>query len=130
MPPGPPPPGQPGGYGGGGGGWGGGYGGGFSGGPMGMRGMRRQHPIETKPFLLTSEFGLLALALIGLFITTIADNSVDSRAFWTYATVLLSAYMLSRGIAKSGTKSRSWDPREDPDLLRRGQSGSQGGGEQ
>jgi hypothetical protein len=31
--------------------------------------------------------------------------------------------MLSRGIAKSGTKSRSWDPREDPDLLRRGGDG-------
>jgi hypothetical protein len=104
-----------------------GYGGGWGrGGMMGARGPRPTYPIETKPFFLTSEFLLGVLAFLGLLITSLISDSIDARAFWTLLTVLLSFYMLSRGIAKSGTKSRSWDPREDPELLRR--SGGSGAG--
>ena len=114
-PGGPPAGGPPPGYGGGPGY--GGYGGGFGRGPgMGMgMGMRRPYggPIETKPFLLTSEFWFLLLALIALLITTLTNSDIDARMFWILTTVLLSFYMLSRGIAKSGTRSRAWDPRED-----------------
>jgi hypothetical protein len=56
----------------------------------------------------------------GLLITTLTNDDIDARRFWELTVALLIGYMLSRGIAKSGTKSRSWDPREDPDLLRRG----------
>ena len=95
-----------------------GYGGGW--GRGGMYGRPRPNfPIETKPFLLTSEFILPLLAWVGLLITTLTNDDIDARAFWTLTTALLIGYMLSRGFAKSGTKSRSWDPREDPDLLRR-----------
>ena len=98
------------------------YGGGRGG--MGMYGGRRQSfPIETKPFFLTSEFVLPLLAWFGLLITTLSDDSIDARGFWYLTTALLIGYMLSRGIAKSGTKSHSWDPREDPELLRRGDGG-------
>ena len=119
-PGGPPPAGPPPGYGGGPGY--GGYGGGF--GPrmgMGMgMGMRRPTgPIETKPFLLTSEFWFLLLALIALLITTLTNEVVDAWRFWLLTTVLLAFYMLSRGIAKSGTRSRAWDPREDLEPGRR-----------
>jgi hypothetical protein len=48
----------------------------------------------------------------------IAD-AVGTSDFTILTVILTFGYMLSRGIAKSGTKSRSWDPREDPDLLRR-----------
>ena len=92
------------------GGWGPGYGYGFG-------GMRRQFPIETKPFFLTSEFAGTLLAIIALGITAAADNSIDSRFFWGFTTIMVAFYVLSRGIAKSGTKSRAWDPRED--LIRR-----------
>ena len=91
---------------------------------MGMGGgygrARQSYPIETKPFFLTSEFVLPLLAWFGLLITTLTNDDIDARRFWELTVALLIGYMLSRGIAKSGTKSRSWDPREDPDLLRRG----------
>jgi len=90
----------------------------------GMYGGRRQSfPSETKPFFLTSEFVFPLLAWFGLLITTVSDDSIDARGFWYLTVALLIGYMLSRGIAKSGTKSRSWDPREDPELLRRGDGG-------
>jgi hypothetical protein len=109
-----------GGPGGGGGGYGGPGGGGYGGGGwgrgmgmgMGMR-PRPNYPVETKPFLATSEFGLAILAWLGLLITTLTNDDIDARLFWILTTVILSFYMLSRGIAKSGTKSRAWDPRED-----------------
>ena len=108
------------------GGYGGpGYGrmGGGMGMGMGMMRPRRQYPIETKPFFLTSEFAALVISIIALLITAAVDNSIDSRIFWYLTTVLVGLYMLSRGIAKSGTRSHSSDPREDIDLMRRGESG-------
>jgi hypothetical protein len=90
-----------------------------SGGGVYGRPMRSSYPIETKPFFLTSEFLFPLLAWLGLLITTLVNDDIDARRFWYLTVALLIGYMLSRGIAKSGTKSRSWDPREDPDLLRR-----------
>lgn len=104
--------GGPGGGGYGGGGYGGGWGRGMGMG-MGMGRPRPNYPVETKPFLATSEFGLAILAWLGLLITTLSNDDVDARLFWILTTIILSFYMLSRGIAKSGTKSRAWDPRED-----------------
>jgi len=95
----------------------GGYGRGMSMGGYGR--VRPSYPIETKPFFLTSEFLFPLLAWFGLLITTLVNDTIDARRFWELTVALLIGYMLSRGIAKSGTKSRSWDPREDPDLLRR-----------
>jgi hypothetical protein len=80
-------------------------------------------PIETKPFFLTSEFAAVVLAIIALAITAGADDSIDAWRFWILATVLVSFYVLSRGIAKSGTKSRSFDPREE---LLRGRGAGEG----
>ncbi len=75
--------------------------------------MRPVHPVETKPFFLTSEFWGTVALIIGLAITAGTSESVDARLFWILATGITAAYLLSRGIAKSGTKSRSWDPREE-----------------
>jgi hypothetical protein len=77
---------------------------------------RRDYPIETKPFFLTSEFLIFAVATLALLITTGVDNSIDSRFFWYIEAVFVAFYMLSRGLAKAGTKSLAPDPRED--LLR------------
>ena len=89
---------------------------------MGMMRPRRNYPIETKPFFLTSEFAAFLIAVLALLITAAVDNSIDSRIFWYLTTALVGLYMLSRGIAKSGTRSHSTDPREDIDL-RRGDTG-------
>jgi hypothetical protein len=99
-----------------------GYGPGYAGGYGGGR-PRRQYPIETKPFFLTSEFAALVISIIALAITAAVDNSIDSWRFWLLATPLISIYMLSRGIAKSGTRSMSFDPRESLELGRRGGDG-------
>ena len=102
------------------GGWGGGYG---HGGPWGA-GRRRSYPIETKPFFLTSEFAVFLIAEIALVITAVSSDSIDAWRFWILSTVLVSLYMLSRGVAKSGTKSRAFDPREELDIGRRESGGA------
>ena len=79
---------------------------------------RTQYTSETKPFFLTSEFLVYVLFLMGLGIGTATSDDVDPRLFWILATVATAFYMLSRGIAKSGTRSRAYDPREDLDVGR------------
>jgi hypothetical protein len=79
---------------------------------------RSQYSSETKPFFLTSEFLVFLLFLMGLGIATATEESIDPQRFWNLATVITAAYMLSRGIAKSGSRSRARDPREDLDLGR------------
>ena len=76
-------------------------------------GMRQQYPIETKPFFLTSEFWGSVALIVGLAIAAGSSDGIDDRLFWILAAAITIGYVLSRGIAKSGTKSRSWDPRED-----------------
>jgi len=74
---------------------------------------RSRNPIETKPFFLTSEFVLGVIAVIALLITAATNHTLGARFFWIWTSVILAAYMISRGIAKAGTRSRSYDPRED-----------------
>jgi hypothetical protein len=77
---------------------------------------RTSYTSETKPFFLTSEFLVFILYLMGLGIAASTSPSIDARLFWILATVAVSFYMLSRGLAKAGTRSRARDPREDLDL--------------
>ncbi len=75
-------------------------------------GLARRFPIETKPFFLTSEFFGTLLLIVAMAIGAASHEDFDSRLFWILTTAVVSAYLLSRGIAKSGTKSRAADPRE------------------
>jgi hypothetical protein len=79
---------------------------------------RTAYTSETKPFFLTSEFLVFVLYLMGLGIAASTSPSIDARLFWILATIATSVYMLSRGVAKAGTRSRAYDPREDLDLGR------------
>jgi hypothetical protein len=79
---------------------------------------RHVHDTETRPFFVTSEFLVYVLLLMGLGITAGSSPSIDARFFWEWATLATIAYMLSRGFAKSGSRSRAWDPREDLDTDR------------
>jgi hypothetical protein len=74
--------------------------------------LRRQYPIETKPFFLTSEFAAAVVAVLALAITAGASESIDAWRFWLLTTAITVGYLLSRGIAKSGTRSNASDPRE------------------
>lgn len=83
--------------------------------PWAMR-MRRQYPIETKPFFLTSEFVGAVLAIAGVAITAAASDAFGAWRAWILITAVLVGYMVSRGIAKSGTRSHADDPRESFDF--------------
>lgn len=83
--------------------------------PSGMR-PRRGFPTETKPFFLTSEFVGSILAIAGLAITAASSDSFGAWRAWILLTAVTAAYPVSRGIAKSGTRSHASDPREQLDL--------------
>ena len=77
---------------------------------------RRIYPIETKPFFLTSEFVGAVLAIAGIAITAASSDAFGAWRAWILITAVLVGYMVSRGIAKSGTRSHADDPREHLDL--------------
>src|SRR5215204_3830585 len=58
---------------------------------------------ETKWALLTTEFwAMLGLIVATLIAAAVSDSLNDVRA-WTLVTVIGAAYIVSRGLAKSGT---------------------------
>ena len=77
---------------------------------------RRSYPIETKPFFLTSEFVGAVLAIAGIAITAAASDAFGAWRAWILISAITGAYLISRGIAKSGTRSHADDPREHLDL--------------
>ena len=79
---------------------------------------RRSYPIETKPFFLTSEFVGAVLAIAGIAITAASSDAFGAWRAWILITAITVGYMVSRGIAKSGTRSHADDPREHLDLGR------------
>ncbi|MDX6452847.1 MAG: hypothetical protein QOH16_2896 [Gaiellaceae bacterium] len=83
--------------------------------PFGMR-PRRNYPIETKPFFLTSEFAISLIAAIAIAITAASSHAFGAWRAWILVTAIVVAYNISRGIAKSGTRSNASDPRENLDL--------------
>ena len=76
---------------------------------------------ETRPFFLTSEFLATLLAVIALAITAGVMDIVNARLTWILTAALVVGYVVSRGLAKAGTRSSSSDPREA--LLERGGDG-------
>ena len=77
---------------------------------------RRVYPIETKPFFLTSEFVGAALAIAGIAITAASSDAFGAWRAWILISAITVGYMVSRGIAKSGTRSLADDPREHLNL--------------
>lgn len=86
--------------------------------PLTHRLRQRMEPIETKPFYLTSEFGVSLLAAILIAITAASSHAFGAWRAWILITALVVAYSVSRGIAKAGTRSHASDPREHLDFGR------------
>jgi hypothetical protein len=63
---------------------------------------------ETKPFFLTSEFVLTVATIIGLLAFGYAngDDTLHTWRTWLLVTTIAAAYVLSRGIAKAGSRDR------------------------
>jgi hypothetical protein len=78
---------------------------------------------ETKPSFKTSELVVYVLAVIGVLV---ASNVVGDGAnndggdyfaadkAWWYITLLTIGYLVSRGLAKAGSRTGDTDPRTDP----------------
>jgi hypothetical protein len=72
---------------------------------------------ETKAAFKTTEFIAYVVILVSMFIASaVVDNGDDGQGFgadsvWFYATLLTIGYMISRGLAKSG--SREYYDRDD-----------------
>ena len=77
---------------------------------------RRVYPIETKPFFLTSEFVAAVAAIAGIAITAAASDAFGAWRAWILITAVTVGYLVSRGIAKSGTRSHADDFREHLDM--------------
>jgi len=79
----------------------------------------RRLATETKQAFKTTEFWAYVVILIGLFIAgAVSDSSSSSSSsgggfgaqdVWLYAVVLTVGYMISRGIAKAGSRDPYWD---------------------
>jgi hypothetical protein len=80
---------------------------------MGMRGGYGSDWSETKPFFMTSEFLGTLLCILGVCIAAATTSDLNSHGAALFSTILVAAYVVSRGIAKAGTRSRASDPRDD-----------------
>jgi hypothetical protein len=58
---------------------------------------------ETKWAPLTTEFAAMVLLIVVILIASAISDSLDDVRAWTLVTVIGAAYILSRGLAKSGT---------------------------
>lgn len=83
-------------------------------------GYGRRPYAETKPFWLTSEF-LITVGAIAAFAIALGTNDrVDGFKGWLLIAIIAAAYVISRGIAKAGSR----DP--NPTQQRGGSGGRQG----
>ncbi len=58
---------------------------------------------ETRWSLVTTEFWAMLIGIAVLLIAAAASDSFDDNRAWTLVTIIIAAYVLSRGIAKAGT---------------------------
>jgi hypothetical protein len=67
---------------------------------------------ETKSAFKTTELIVYVLAVVGVLVAAaVTDNGEDGQGFgaasaWLYVTLLTIGYMISRGLAKSGSRER------------------------
>jgi len=68
---------------------------------------------ETKPSFMTTEFWAMILGIAALVViyNAAADVSLDLFRATMLGTALGIGYIVSRGLAKSGTSDRNWDDR-------------------
>jgi len=73
----------------------------------------RRLTTETKNALKTTEFWVYIAFLIAVLIAGTVDNSEGTEFgaddVWLYATIATAAYLISRGLAKAGSRDPFWD---------------------
>jgi hypothetical protein len=71
----------------------------------------RRTTTETKTALKTSELVVFILTVIGVLIAAQVVDGFDAARAWLYVTIASAGYMVSRGLAKSGSYERDFDSR-------------------
>jgi hypothetical protein len=76
----------------------------------------RRLSTETKAAFKTTEFFAFVAVLVGILVAAMVIDETDAGGFgarqaWLYVTILTVGYMVSRGLAKSGSR----DPYDDDD---------------
>jgi hypothetical protein len=77
---------------------------------------RRRETTETKPAFKTTELIAYVVASVLVLIAALVLDESDAggygaRQAWLYFTILTVGYMISRGLAKSGSYEHDSDPR-------------------
>jgi hypothetical protein len=67
------------------------------------RGHARRRWAETKPSFLTTEFYAMIAVIVATIVAGESNNSWDDRWVWQVVGAIAIGYMVSRGLAKSGT---------------------------
>ena len=68
--------------------------------------VRRVEVDETKAAFKTTEFLAYLATVAGVLIASAVDDSIDARLAWILVAAVGIGYMLSRGLAKSGSHHR------------------------
>ena len=77
----------------------------------------RQKSTESKAAYKTTEFIVYVLAVLGVLIASmIVDQSFGADPAWRYVTYLTVGYMISRGLAKAGSREPYRDERAQLDV--------------
>ena len=66
---------------------------------------------ETRAGILTGEFWTMIVVAVAVLIAAAVSDNFAARPAWWIVGVIASAYIVSRGLAKSGTSHRA--PRQD-----------------
>jgi hypothetical protein len=96
------------------------HGGAAADGPPARSGTLPRLATETKAAFKTTEFYAFLAVLVGLLV---AGNTIEGKdggadyfaadKVWLYVTLLTAGYLISRGLAKSGSRDHYWDERGD-----------------
>jgi hypothetical protein len=78
-------------------------------------GTQRRISSETKPSFKTTELIAFVVVTIAVLIAAQVADNFDAEHAWLYASLLTIGYMISRGLAKSGTADPYWSERGDRD---------------
>jgi uncharacterized membrane protein YcjF (UPF0283 family) len=77
----------------------------------GRGGALRRLTTETKQAFKTTEFWAMVVVIVGILVSAAAikggDNGTDefiARNAWLYVSIVAAAYMVSRGLAKAGSR--------------------------
>jgi hypothetical protein len=69
----------------------------------------RRTSTETKHSSKTTEMYVMVAAIVGVLVAAAVSDGFDTRQAWTLVTAIAIGYMVSRGLAKSGSREPALD---------------------